>query len=87
VGIPIGPINSVAETLDHPQHQFRNFIVEQQHPVAGVVKSMGNPVHLSNTPAAYRLAPPTLGQHTTDVLSALGYNPDQIAALGEQGVI
>jgi formyl-CoA transferase/CoA:oxalate CoA-transferase len=86
-GIPIGPINSVAETLDHPQHQFRKFIAEQQHPVAGIVKSMGNPIRFSHTPATYRLAPPTLGQHTADVLEALEYSSEQIAALRENGVI
>ncbi len=78
-GIPTGPINSIAETLVHPQHRARNFIVELEHPLAGVVKSMGNPVNLSEMPVSYRLPPPTLGQHTDEVLAELGYDEAAIA--------
>lgn len=86
-GIPIGPINTIAETLAHPQHQARNFIVELEHLVAGTVKSMGNPIRLSDTPPGYRLAPPTLGQHTTEILTQLGYPTETIAALRQQNVV
>lgn len=86
-GIPNGPINTISETLAHPQHRARHFIVELDHPLAGLVKSMGNPVRLSETPASYRLAPPALGQHTDAILAGLGYNEAEITALREQGVI
>jgi formyl-CoA transferase/CoA:oxalate CoA-transferase len=86
-GIPTGPINTIAETLTHPQHRARSFIVELQHPIAGLVKSLGNPVRLSETPVSYRLAPPTLGQHTADILAELGYNSHTIASLGEASTI
>jgi len=86
-GIPNGPINSIAETLAHPQHRARNFIVELEHPLAGLVRSMGNPVNLAATPVSYRLAPPTLGQHTEEVLEELGYDKNRIAALREAGVL
>jgi formyl-CoA transferase/CoA:oxalate CoA-transferase len=87
IGVPSGPINTVAETLAHPQHQARNFIVELEHPAAGPVKSMGNPVRLSDTPASYRLAPPMLGQHTAELLAELGYDRACTVSLREQGVI
>lgn len=86
-GIPIGPINTIAETLAHPQHRARNFIVELEHPLAGLVKSMGNPIRLSDTPISYRYAPPTLGQHTDEILTELGYENPDIAALRKQQVI
>jgi crotonobetainyl-CoA:carnitine CoA-transferase CaiB-like acyl-CoA transferase len=86
-GIPNGPINTISETLAHPQHRARHFIVELQHPAAGLVRSMGNPVRLSETPANYRLAPPMLGQHTDAILAELGYNDGEISALHEQNVI
>lgn len=85
--IPSGPINTIAETLAHPQHRARNFIVELEHPIAGWVKSMGNPVCLSDTPLSYRLAPPTLGQHTDEILAELGYEAGKIASLREKGAI
>jgi len=86
-GIPSGPINAVADTLAHPQHQARNFIVNLEHPAAGLVKSMANPIRLSDTPPTYRLAPPMLGQHTDEVLTELGYGPAGAASLRTQGVI
>ena len=86
-GIPNGPINTISETLAHPQHRARNFIVELQHPAAGLVKSMGNPIRLSDTPVNYRLAPPTLGQHTNQILAEIGYTPENITVLQEQGVV
>jgi formyl-CoA transferase/CoA:oxalate CoA-transferase len=85
--IPNGPINTIADTLAHPQHRARHFIVELPHPLAGLVKSMGNPVNLSATPVSYRLAPPTLGQHTREVLGELGYHEATIALWQEQGVV
>ncbi|MBI1881440.1 MAG: CoA transferase, partial [Chloroflexi bacterium] len=86
-GIPNGPINTIADTLAHPQHRARHFIVELEHPLAGGVKSMGNPVNLSATPVNYRLAPPALGQHTREILAELGYPETTIASLREQGVV
>lgn len=86
-GIPSGPINTIAETLAHPQHRARHFIVELEHPLVGTVKSMGNPVNLSSTPVKYRLAPPTLGQHTREVLLELGYDEAAIASLSEKKVV
>jgi crotonobetainyl-CoA:carnitine CoA-transferase CaiB-like acyl-CoA transferase len=86
-GIPTGPINTIAETLAHPQHRARHFIVEIEHPLLGIVKSMGNPVNLTMTPVSYRLAPPTLGQQTQEVLMELGYDERAVRSLHEQGVV
>lgn len=86
-GIPSGPINFPDETLADPQLLARGMIVELEHPLAGLVRSIGNPVHLSETPITYRLPPPLLGEHNEEVLSALGYNTKQVERLREQGVI
>jgi crotonobetainyl-CoA:carnitine CoA-transferase CaiB-like acyl-CoA transferase len=79
--IPCGPINEVDEALTDPQILARDMIVEQTHPTVGAVRSLGNPVHLSETPVSYRLPPPTLGQHTAEVLAALNYTPEGITSL------
>ena len=85
--IPCGPINEVDEALNDPQIQARGMIVELPHPAAGRVRSLGNPVHLSDTPVCYRLPPPTLGQHTVEVLTGLGYTTDEIERLRAEQAI
>ncbi len=85
--IPCGPINEVDEALSDPQIVARGMIVEQAHATVGAVRSVGNPVHLSDTPVDYRLPPPTLGQHTEEVLLELGYEPEAIALLRGKGAI
>lgn len=70
--IPCGPIYSAAEALNDPQTRARGMIVEIEHPLLGIAKSVGNPVHLSETPVTYRKHPPLLGEQTVEILQALG---------------
>jgi crotonobetainyl-CoA:carnitine CoA-transferase CaiB-like acyl-CoA transferase len=71
VGVPCGPVNALDQVFGDPQVQHRGGIVSQPHPRAhtGEVKTMGNPLKLSETPVQYRLAPPMRGQHQAEVLS------------------
>ncbi|HIP97672.1 MAG TPA: CoA transferase [Anaerolineae bacterium] len=86
-GIPCGPINFVDEALAHPQALHRGVIVQLEHPLIGVVRSLGNPMHFSHTPTIYRLPPPMLGQHTDRVLRELGYDEQGIRKLRERGAV
>jgi formyl-CoA transferase/CoA:oxalate CoA-transferase len=72
VGVPVGPIHTVNEALSDPQVIARGMIVDVQHPSAGRLKLVNCPIRLSRTPVSVRSAPPLLGQHTDDILSALG---------------
>jgi crotonobetainyl-CoA:carnitine CoA-transferase CaiB-like acyl-CoA transferase len=72
--IPAGPINFPDETLNDPHLKARGMIVELEHPLLGIVKSIGNPIHLSDTPTTYRRYPPRLGEHNAEILHDLGYN-------------
>ena len=85
--IPCGPINFVDQTLTDPQLLSRGMIVELEHPLVGVVRSVGNPVHLSQTPVSYRRPPPLLGEHNVEILSSLGYSRAEIGALESERVI
>ncbi len=70
-GIPCGPINNIGQVFDDPQVKFRGLQLELEHPLAGSVASVANPIRLSQTPIEYRQAPPLLGQHTDEVLGRL----------------
>ncbi|HKJ53843.1 MAG TPA: CaiB/BaiF CoA-transferase family protein [Gammaproteobacteria bacterium] len=70
-GIPCGPINEIDQVFDDPQVRARGLRLQLEHPSAGSVASVANPIRLSRTPIDYRLAPPLLGQHTDEVLSRL----------------
>jgi|RhiMethySRZTD1v2_1073278.scaffolds.fasta_scaffold129164_3 crotonobetainyl-CoA:carnitine CoA-transferase CaiB-like acyl-CoA transferase len=67
-GIPCGKINSVAEALASPHAQAREMVRTVNHPTAGEVKTLGIPFRFSDTPASVRRPPPTLGQHTEQIL-------------------
>jgi crotonobetainyl-CoA:carnitine CoA-transferase CaiB-like acyl-CoA transferase len=87
VGIPAGPIYSVPEALADAHAQARGMVQELDHPVAGRVKTLGNPVKLSASPPRMRQAAPTLGEHTETILVELGYGPGEIVRFREKGVL
>ncbi len=79
--IPAGPINTVAEAIEDQQTHGRGLIVELEHPTIGTAKSIANPIRFSNTPVSYRLPPPMLGEHTSEILESLGYSSEAVGAM------
>ena len=67
-GVPCGPINNLDQVFDDPQVQSRNVRIEMPHPLAKQVSLVANPIRMSESPVQYRQSPPTLGQHTDEVL-------------------
>lgn len=85
-GIPCGPVLSIAEVLEHPQVKARAGVVTVAHPKAGSLRLTGVPVKLSETPGAVERPPPTLGQHTLDILTReLGLDDAAVEALRRAG--
>jgi crotonobetainyl-CoA:carnitine CoA-transferase CaiB-like acyl-CoA transferase len=87
VGIPAGPINTVAEILEDPQIHARHMVEELIHPDYGPLRVLGIPIKLSETPGVVENAPPKFGEHNREVLRGLGFGEDQIAGLEASGVI
>jgi crotonobetainyl-CoA:carnitine CoA-transferase CaiB-like acyl-CoA transferase len=82
--IPAAPINTVAEAFQDVQTSARGLIVQLEHPSIGMAKSIANPIRFSNTPVSYRLPPPLLGEHTEEILQALGYSEDDVRAMAAE---
>jgi crotonobetainyl-CoA:carnitine CoA-transferase CaiB-like acyl-CoA transferase len=67
-GVPCGPINSLDKVFADPHVQSRNMRIEMPHSLTETVPLVANPIRLSESPVQYRQSPPTLGEHTGEVL-------------------
>jgi len=86
--IPAGPINDLAQVFADPLIEERQIVRQLRHSIAGEVPTVANPVRFSETPVEYDLAPPVLGQHTTEVLKdVLAYSDEEITKLYDSGAI
>ena len=86
--ISVGKVYDLDEALRDPQALARGMVVELEAPGVGEGKVMqpGIPFHLSETPGEVRHAGSVTGQHTAEVLTSLGYSPEQVADLQARGV-
>ena len=83
----IGPVNTPAEVFADPQVQHRQMLLEHRTFTGDVVRQVGIALKLSDTPGSVRHLGPRLGQHTDEVLSALGYDEAEKQRLHEQGIV
>ena len=81
------PVNTYHETFADPQVQHNQMAVEVEHARVGKIKVGGIPAKLKKTPGAVRMAPPTLGQHTREVLQEIGLEDAELERLVQNGVI
>jgi crotonobetainyl-CoA:carnitine CoA-transferase CaiB-like acyl-CoA transferase len=92
--VPCGPINDIAQAFADAQARARGLAIEQsrsEQAVAAegvsVIRSVASPLRLSATPPVLHRAPPTLGEHTDEVLAELGLDAARIAALRGAGIV
>jgi crotonobetainyl-CoA:carnitine CoA-transferase CaiB-like acyl-CoA transferase len=87
-GLPAGAVRPISEALESEEVQTRGMVRRVVHPAAGELRLLGSPLRLSDTPVTEPSPPPTLGQHTDEVLrDLLGFDEARIAALRDARVI
>ena len=87
-GVPCGPINNIAQVFEDPQIVARGMKIAMTHPSAGEIALVASPIRMSETPPAYTLPPPLLGEHTRAVLgSVLALDEAACDRLAADGVI
>jgi len=87
VDILCAPVLGLDEALEQPQVRVNGILTDFEHPVHGRVHTVGNPLHMSNVSDIRRDAPPTLGQHSDDILRELGVGDERIASLRHASII
>jgi len=83
----VGKVYEPEEMVKDPQVQARDMVVELRHPTHGTITEFGVPIKLSETPGTVRLAAPTAGEHTDEVLRGLGLSAEEIRGLRTKRVV
>jgi formyl-CoA transferase len=86
-GVPCAQIQTYDQVVNDPQLQARNFFWKGRHSKLGDIEQIGSPIHFSETPVLQGRAGPSLGEHTSEVLKALGRTHEEISELKAKGVL
>ena len=74
--------------LNHEHVQARGMVQEIEHPACGAIKLVNTPVKYSESKPGIRMPPPTLGQHSDEILrDTLGMREEDIQKLRNDGVV
>lgn len=83
----LAPVNAVDEVFRDPQVAARELVMEAEHPVAGKFPQLASPLKLSGVQVSIRRPAPLQGENTAAILAELGYQPEEIALLLQQGLV
>jgi formyl-CoA transferase len=75
-----------ALTVD-PQIKHIGAVLQLDHPVAGPLTNLANPINFHGSPVQLRHPPPVLGQHSAEVLRQFGFSQEEIEGLTSQGIV
>jgi len=81
------PVQTFDQVVADPQVAHNELLATVQYPGVGEVRVVGMPARFSKTPGTIRLGPPVVGQHTDELLAALGYGAEEIRRLREEGCV
>ncbi len=87
LGVPSGSINNIAEVFQEPQVAYRGLLKRYRHPDGMEIPQVVNPYRFRHAPMKFDLPPPTLGQHTDEILRDLGLDAVEIDQLKQKSVV
>jgi crotonobetainyl-CoA:carnitine CoA-transferase CaiB-like acyl-CoA transferase len=86
--VPIAPILSVSEALQHPHLRQRGTVRTVHDRVLGDLDVPGFALRFSDFPRPLDLQAPTLGEHNAEILTQwLGYTTDEVQELERKGIL
>lgn len=86
-GVPVGPVQNVAQALEHEQTQAMGMVVDNHDDRAGVHRAIGCPIHFDDRPTTRLGVAPLVGEHTVEVLNEFGFSSHEVAQLGAAGAV
>ncbi len=81
------PVQAFDEVVADPQVEHNELLATVEYPGVGELRVVGVPMRFSETPGTIRLGPPMVGQHTDEIMASVGYSPEQIRTLREEGCV
>src|SRR5438874_193138 len=87
VDVPCGEVNFPEEIFDHPHAVANGLMIDVEHPVLGTLRMPAPPLRMSDTPPNVASPPPSLGEHSREILREYGYDDEAIERLLRDGVI
>ena len=86
--IPCGPVLSAKQVLEDPHIKAMDFLQKMDFPgLKSPIPINTTPVKLSETPGTIRQRTAKLGEHTSEILDALGYSLDEISEMRDASVV
>ena len=86
-GIPVGPVNTIAEAFSDPHVVARSTVMQLEREDLGSVPSVSPPIRFGTSNADQNRAPPALGDSTAAVLGEIGFSDAEIETLVSDGVV
>lgn len=86
-GVPAGPVNTAGQALEHPQTRAVGMVIDVPDGAGGIGRGIGSPITFQGMAEAATTPAPQVGEHTREVLEALGFSNAEVEKLIDAKVV